>query len=157
MLYLFEYAKETIHILSSQSVKGEQQNLFITYRRGRKCFQKRQSVILSNGGRSDSRGVCLQGSLHPGRSPSKGVDRPPPYLPRRGGVGQTPLCLRPGVCPTLLVVTFSDGHCSGRYGSYRNAFLLTQCGLTVNGLDWHILSNNDKRIVLHYLTLCRIH
>ena len=93
MLYLFEYAKETIHILSSQSVKGEQQNLFITYRRGRKCFQKRQSVILSNGGGdlipegSAYRGVCIQDGLHP-----KGW-KDPPHICLGGGVLGRPLCV----------------------------------------------------------------
>ena len=102
-------------------------------------------------------GSAYRGSASRTVSIQRGGQTPPPISASEGGVGQTPLCLRPGVCPTLLVVTFSDGHCSGRYGSNRNAFLLTQCGLTVNGCDWHILSNNDKRIVLHYLTRCRIH
>ena len=31
-------------------------------------------------------------------------------------------------------------------------YSLTQCSLTVNECDWHILAGNDRRINLHCLT-----
>ena len=34
-------------------------------------------------------------------------------------------------------------------------YSLTQCSLTVNGCDWHILAGNDERINSHCLTRLR--
>ena len=73
--------------------------LIFTDYKGRLCFQKRLSVILSIwGGRLDR----------------------PPHADPGGGVCPTPPV---GRLPLPQVVTFSGGHCSGRYASYWNAFL----------------------------------
>ena len=80
-----------------------------------------------------TRRVCLQGSLHPEESASKGWRDPPPEGLSRGGGHTLWVCIRESAHPLLLVVTSSGDHCSSRYASYWNAFLLTQCGLTVNG------------------------
>ena len=85
----------------------------ITDRKGRLCFQKRLSVILSTGEGGSAhmgfciwrvclKGVCLQGACLPEVG----------WFASRGGLHLG--CLHPWVLPNSPVLTSSGGHCSGR-------------------------------------------
>ena len=96
----------------------------ITDRKGRLCFQKRLSVILSMCVCVGGRLVCINrgslvrggGGLHRGQSVSRGSSY--------GGGSAYRGGLHPGGLPNSPPQLTSGGpHCSGRYASYWNAFL----------------------------------
>ena len=82
--------------------------------KGRLCFQKRLSVILSTGVRQTSLPGCRPRGICPTPLEAEPLDTNP--------LDADPPRLRPPGCRPP-VVTSSGGHCSGRYPSYWNAFL----------------------------------
>ena len=102
-----------------------------------------------------SRGRRPPGRRHP---PGGGIPPPEGGTPRRRHPQRRhlrqgdPLPLRQGDPLPLRQGDPPDDYCCGRYASYWNAFLLTQCSLIVKGCDWHILVGNGERIKLHCLT-----
>ena len=97
-------------------------SVIITDRKGRLCFQRRLSVILSTGGSALEGSVS--GGLHTVGSAYRRVCTDGVCI-WRGSASRKYASMgsASGVLPNHPILTSSGGHSTGRYASYWNAFL----------------------------------